>query len=154
MNIESLKEIAAETFLSVTLNTEVKLNKKDKEGNKNEIGKVFKTTTQKVVINRSYQAEVNKQLESEGKEANFVAQERNWKETERTNAVIEKNGELYLSCIVLESSKPVYSNEAGEVIEKSVFEAFLPASKPSQVHSVAVRTFKASSIVSFEILEG
>ena len=151
MNLEQLKNITEESTLLIVTKTLVKLNKKDKEGNKNELGEIFKTCQHKVVVNRSYQAAVNEALKAEGKEANFVAQERNWKESSQSGCVIEKNGENYLSCIVLSSGVPVYTNSEDEVITKEVFQAFMPTKKPSSNNGgVDARTFKFSSIISVE----
>ena len=151
MNIETLAQISTETMLTIAIRTPVKLLKKDKEGNKNELLPIFKTQSQRVVINKAYEAAVNEQRTTESKEANFESNGRSW--GEQTNAIVTKeDGTQYLSYILLENiSTPVYAYENGDAVEKEVFEKFMSQSKPSTSQGVdkvvQARTVKLENIV-------
>lgn len=151
MNIEQLKQIANETELTIAIRTPVKLLKKDKEGNKNELSPIFKTQEQKVVINKAYEKAVNEQRAVEEKETDFASTGRNW--GTQTNAIIEKeDGTEYLSYILIENTtKPSYAYESGEAVDKKVFEKFMSQSKPSSSQGVEkvvqARTVKLENIV-------
>ena len=69
-----LQNITNETKLYLVTKTEVKLMKKDKDGNKNELPKIYKIANQIVLVNKSYEKSVNEQREKEGKTADFVAE--------------------------------------------------------------------------------
>ena len=73
-NLTLLQAITEETKLNLVTKTEVKLLKKDKEGNKNELPKIYKIANQIVLVNKSYAKAVNEQRERENKVADFVAE--------------------------------------------------------------------------------
>lgn len=151
-----LHDIDKETHLRIVLRTPVKLNKKDKAGNPNELEPIFKLQEQIIVINRDYAEAVNEQRKDENKVADFTSNGRNW--GTQANAIITKDdGTEYLSYILTEqSAKPVYVYGNNVEVDKEVFEPFMPASKPSTKQDVAnevkARTAKLENVLTWEKL--
>lgn len=150
-----LQAITEESTLNLLTKTEVKLLKKDKDGNKNLLPKIFKIATQKVVVNKSYEKAVNEQREKEGKSVDFVAEAAGWG-GEAKGATFEYNGAHYLKAILLESIGSTYQTEHGDAISVDEFKQFFSTAKsPSRQQveeEVKVRKFKVESILSFEIV--
>ena len=124
-----IKTLTAPTEFVLTIETEVKMNKKDVE-TKSELNPYIgatKISMIRVILNPDYQKQVNDQREAEGKEANFEASERKWG-TSLGNGIIEKNGNLYVSYIHVETLKTDYFFDDKE-IEYSKLRPFVPVKK-------------------------
>lgn len=161
MNKEELSAISEETKLRLHTKTLVKLNKKDKDKNPNELGDIFKLQVIDVIINRPYTVAVNEARVNEGAEADFVAKERSWKAESQTNAISEKGGVFYLSSLIdpdAEVHPASYIDACGSPVDEEAFKPFRPPYKASPttqgVESVVKpRVFKLDSILSVEILK-
>ena len=81
----------------------------------------------RVILNPDYQKQVNDQREAEGKEADFEASERKWGNS-LGNGIIEKNGNLYVSYIHVETLETKYFFD-GAKIEYSKLKPFVPVKK-------------------------
>lgn len=144
-----------ETFLKIVTKTPVKLLKKDKEGNKNDLPEIFKEQTQQVVINRPYEKAVNAALQVEGKESDFESQGRNWGIS--AGAIVEHaNGTRYLSYILIDSGSSKYFDDTGKEYAKADFERFVSTAKKTSSQGlddeVKARTVKFDNIVSVQRL--
>jgi hypothetical protein len=126
-----IKNLTAPTEFVLTIKTEVKMNKKDVE-TKTEANPYIgasKIAKVRVILNPDYQKQVNAQRQEENKEADFEASERKWG-TSLGNGIIEKNGNLYVSYIHVETLKTNYLFD-GEEIEYSKLNPFVPVKKSS-----------------------
>ena len=163
-DLEWLQAITEETTLHLLTKTEVKLLKKDSEGNKNTLPKIFKFSTQKVLVNKSYTKAVNKsytkavnkQREKEGKPGDFVAEAVKLDGVAK-GCTFEYNGQHYVKAILLNKlGQDCYQTEHGDAIEMESFQQFLSTTKAKsrqQVdEEVKVRKYKVDSIVTFEIV--
>lgn len=150
-----LQSITEETTLNLLTKTEVKLLKKDKEGNKNGLPKIFKIATQKVVVNKSYEKAVNEQREKEGKPVDFVAEAATFSGDVK-GATFEYNGQHYINAILIETIGSCYQTENGDAIDLDQFKQFFSTAKSSSRQQVEdeikVRKFKVDSILAFEIV--
>lgn len=145
------------TTVILCVETEQKLLKKDNEGNKNELGPIYKRATVVVELNASYQDAVNNQRAAEYKPSNFVAEQRKWGEADGT-MVVNKD-EMYLNTLLKETvGTPTYFNIHGIQIDEGEFKRFRSTAKrPSNQgldNPIQVRTYKLSSIVSVLTSDG
>ncbi len=147
--LNTLKSIKSETNLSLVTKTVVKLLKKDKEGNKNEFGVIYKIAKSDVVVGKDYQQSVNDQRIVEGKVDDFIASERKWGDNE--GIFVTKGDQLYLNTILIGTKTIQYVNENGVVVDKNQFKQFVStptsASRQQLDDEIKVRTFKIDSIV-------
>jgi hypothetical protein len=144
-----------ETFLKLVTRTPVKLLKKDKEGNKNDLPEIFKEQTQQVVINRPYEKAVNAALAAEGKTASFETQGRNW--GIGAGAILEhENGTRYLQYILIDSGDVRYTDDEGKAYTKDDFQRFMSTAKKSSSQGldeeIKVRSVKFDNILSVQRL--
>ncbi len=150
-----LQNITNETKLNLVTKTEVKLLKKDKDGNKNELPKIYKIANQIVLVNKSYEKSVNEQREKEGKAADFVAEAVKFSGPQ-TGCVFEYQNNYYVNAILLETIGSTYVTENLEPIELDQFKQFFSTAKSTSRQQVEeeikVRKFKVDSIISFEIV--
>jgi hypothetical protein len=112
-----------------------------------------KTVSLSGVLNFDYENSVNRQLEREGKEANFESQGRSW--GQREGNLIEHNGNYYLQIKVQGTSDSVFRYNGVE-IEKAVLEPFLQeSSKPHTQEAlekeVVVRDVKLENVRAIRI---
>ena len=139
-----------EVELLIKIRTTVKLLKKDKEGNKNDLPPILKYQIQRVLLNKNYSDMINEVREMEGVKADFKSEGRKWGTTDGA-IVTHEDGTEYLSYILLGSvGKPTYKFDDGSDVDFSVFEKFMPAKKvvdkgPDDL--VSPRTVKVSNIV-------
>ncbi len=149
-----LQTITEETNLNLRTKTEVKLLKKDKEGNKNTLPKIYKISNQKVVVNKSYTEAVNEQRDIEGKATDFVAEAVKF-DGVATGCTFEYNGQHYVKAILLETIGSTYQTENGDAINIDQFKQFFSTAKSSSRQQldeeVKVRKYKIDSILAFEI---
>lgn len=149
-----LQTITEETNLNLLTKTEVKLLKKDKEGNKNTLPKIYKISNQKVVVNKSYTEAVNEQRDIEGKATDFVAEAVKF-DGVATGCTFEYNGQHYVKAILLETIGSTYQTENGDAINIDQFKQFFSTAKSSSRQQlneeVKVRKYKIDSILAFEI---
>ena len=93
--------------------------------------KIFKLSEVNGFCGFNYESSVNRQLNREGKEANFVAEQRKW--GKRINSyVVENKGQYYISIKVEHTKQPIYFYEnqgRKQPIEKKNFEQFIPEVK-------------------------
>lgn len=154
--LDLLQNITEESTLNLLTKTEVKLLKKDKEGNKNTLPKIFKCSVQKVLVNKNYSEAVNEQREKEGKAADFVAEAVKFDGVAK-GCTFEYNGQHYVKAILLENiGESYFETEHGDAIGLDSFKQFMSTAKSSsrqQVdEEVKVRKFKIESILNFEIV--
>lgn len=154
-NLTLLQAITEETKLNLVTKTEVKLLKKDKEGNKNELPKIYKIANQIVIVNKSYVKAVNEQRERENKAADFVAEAVKFSGPQ-TGCVFEYQNNHYVNAILLETIGSTYVTENLEPIELDQFKQFFSTAKTTSRQQVdeeiKVRKFKVDSIISFAIV--
>ena len=154
-NLTLLQAITEETKLNLVTKTEVKLLKKDKEGNKNELPKIYKIANQIVIVNKSYAKAVNEQRERENKAVDFVAEAVKFSGPQ-TGCVFEYQNNYYVNAILLETIGSTYVTENLEPIELDQFKQFFSTAKTTSRQQVdqeiKVRKFKVDSIVSFAIV--
>ena len=134
--VQVVKSLIAPTECILTIETEVKMNKKD-VATKTEANPYLgatKIAKVRAILNPDYQKKVNDQRESEGKEADFQASERKWG-TSIGNGIIEKNGNLYISYIHVETLESNYFFN-GEEIEYHKLSPFVPVKKSSSNQGV------------------
>lgn len=129
----------------LTSRTEVKLNKRN-----NTLGTIYRVRTSIVTINGDYQKEVNTQRLIEASENNFKALKPVWGEN-LTKSLVKHNEQYYLQVIELGTKKSsVYYNENGDVVDKKVFEQFLPKTSSSSRQEVEdevnVKKYKLANI--------
>lgn len=141
--IERINEVKGTTIVSIDVVTEPRMRKTD-----NPYLGAMKTVSLSGVINFDYENTVNKQLQREGKEPEFKAQERAWGVHEG-NWITHK-GEYYMQVKVQGASEPVYYYKGCE-LPKTALQPFLQeSSKPHTQESVekevVVRDVKLSNI--------
>lgn len=156
--IEFIQALSSEQIILLETRTSQKMNKKDVEtkNEKNPFDSITKLKTIRVKVNPQYEAEVNDQLEAEGKERTFEAKERTWG-TNIGNGIVEHNSEFYVSYIPVETISTKYVNDAtGEEIQYSEFSKFVPVVKKSTSQGtddvVKYASVKLSNIVSFTLV--
>lgn len=146
------------TFISISLNTDVKLNATlpTDEGRipNPQCGKVTKSQTlvcqlfQNKVIN-AYEAKVRRGLIAEGKDPNaFQLGERKWGTRLKNIPVIEHNGEFYLEIIIHRKLSEEYQL-SGKPIDKKLITGWPAGGKAAQgglEKKVEIRSVKLSSI--------
>ena len=149
MNTNELKTLKG-NFLLVT-KTKVKLNKKDKAGNKNELPELFKVSYQEVILGADYETAVNEALQQECKEADFKAGSRTW--GERDGNFVIKGDSTYLSCILVKNVSKHFEDADGEHYEEDSFKQFYPAKKESNGqgldNAVQYRNYKMENVIAF-----
>ena len=118
------------TFIGFTSESEPKMRKT----NNPYFGKVVKVNTHNAKVNCDYEAGVNRRLDKEGKEPDFVAKG-NWhaplmiddKYTPLAYKVSDPD-ELYLRYFPEKSGTPVFvDKETGELVDKAKLAPFMPA---------------------------
>ena len=101
----------------------------------NPFGTILKFSKACGVSGADFEQSVNRQLEREGKEATFEAQERTWGQR-ISSLLVENKGEYYLVLHVQHNTDPLYFVKKDGMlvnINKTEVEAFLPTpSKPKQ----------------------
>jgi hypothetical protein len=132
------------TFVAVT---EVKMNKT----NNPYFGRLSKKQKSNVFIKFDYANSVNKARLNEGKEADFVPQQRKWGVHIPNTPLIEHNGTYYLEARFLGSeSKIDYLLDGNEEFDKKLIEEFLPKTSSSSNQDlekeIVMRDFKLSGI--------
>lgn len=121
---------------TIVTRTKVKMNKNDVETKTivNPYDEIWKIQSKQVVLNPAYEATVNEQLETEGKEPKFVANVRKW--GNNMGAMLLRDGAYYLKMIVQATETPTYAvsipgnpRDLTHAIPFEDFAAFVP--KPS-----------------------
>jgi len=109
-NLKDVLKVVGTSFISLTIETDVKLP----GGKKNPLqGQVTKKSTMNVMVfsNKNvntYQNMVNRRLEKEGKQSDFVVGERSWGVRIPNTPFVEHNGQFYLDVIVKSTSESDY----------------------------------------------
>jgi len=138
--------------------TVVKLNKKDVETKTEHHtfdSDIFKIQQYNVELNKNYGELVNEKREEENKESDFKSEKRKMGGVNVNRAIIDKEGQLYLTSILISTGQKKYEYLNKE-IEKSTFERFVPIKKTYSGNQgldnqVIVNTFKLENIVELEI---
>ena len=133
---ERFEQVKGVKIVTVVMNTEVKLLKKDR--NTKEpcpfVG-IRKRTRCKVLVGTDYDAGVNRIREKEGVEPDFVAQPHAW--ADRTEKPVistnEKGDQFYLNLRVQDTYETEYLDGNGNPIDKESLEPFRP--KRSKIKS-------------------
>ncbi len=151
---DTLKDTTAEVKLALTTRTLTKLLKKDKEGNKNELGDIYKVAEVVVVINKRYQTAVNEQRTNEGKPADFVTSERKWGVS--VGPFVTKGDNTYLNAILLDQLSSKYIDSNNNEVAISVVAPFMGSrtsgSGSQQLdEAVKVRAYNIDNIVAFKL---
>lgn len=158
-----LANTEATTPITLIADTEVKMNKflrGDRMQKNSYYGKVRKLQESNVFVNVDYTKAVNKRLTKEGKEADFVAQERTWGERVGNSPIISrrlKSGivKYYLEASFVTNNKPkveytLVEDGVETPIDKSILEGYLPAQSTSNSqgldNELAIRTFGLENI--------
>lgn len=143
---EKLKAVKGATFAGVVTETEPKVNKSCPLA-------IKKLTISNVILGAFYERSVNRQLEREEKESDFVAQPRKWGNHILGTPLVEhvKDGERkeYLACQFRSAEASYLVN--GETVEKESIAEYLPKeSDPREVQgtekAVVYRTYSLESI--------
>lgn len=117
--------------------------------------RVTKRQQSNVIINFSYEKAVNKRLEKEGKEADFVPHQRKWGERLPNTPIVFHNNTYYLEAGFLTKNTPkVEYFLDGEPSDKAVFETYLKSKESSSAstqgleneNEVVLRDFKIDSV--------
>ena len=152
--VNLLAGLTPNTPAKITTLTDPKLKK---TGNPYNEGQIMKASVATVLLNYSYEKEVNRGRALEGKEFDFEAKPRKWGERFGNTPLITHNGQLYLSCKFLNTESTKYLNEGTE-IDKLSIEQWLPVSKSAadkqgldEAHEIIVRDFKIASITEIEV---
>lgn len=153
--IDTLQSIKNETVAIITTKTVMKLLKKDKEGNKNELGTIYRIAKSNVTFGKAYTEAVNEQRIAEKKADDFVAEERKW--GERDGIFLTKGDAQYVTAILNSSLGSSYVKEDGTPIEHDAFKQFISTAASSSNNqgleqAVLVRTYKLESITDVVIL--
>lgn len=140
------------TFVAITEVKMVQKHRETKEPNEY-YGRVNKKQKSNVFIKFDYANSVNKARLNEGKEADFVPQQRKWGVHVPNSPLIEHNGEFYLEARFLNNEPKVeYILDNKEEITKDKIEDFLPPVKESTSTTqdldkeIIMRDFKLKSI--------
>jgi len=150
--IEVLRGVTSAVPATVTTLTIEKMNKK----NNPYLDRVIKKTISNVFINYDYQKAVNNRLVKEGKEADFVAKPRVWGTRVQGTPLVEHNNAFYVSLGYLTKNSPkVEYRMDGEIIDKSVFQEFLPAASKSNTqgldNDVVVRDVQVENVYELKV---
>lgn len=154
--IKALNNVTGCTFAGMTLVTEPKLNKKNRDtGMVAPFQIIYKVTERQVQIGYDYQSGVNNRLEKLGEDRDFVVAERtnNLKRVSKT-LLTNNKGDLYLDCRIDNFSPAVvfYIDETGREWKFEEIKGWLPkvAEKNrqglDQEDAVKVITPKLSSV--------
>ncbi len=149
--IEFLESITDATPATLRTKTRVKLLKKDKDGNKNTLGDVWRIKDTKVTLGKTYAVAVNERRAAEHKATDFVPQDRKW--GVRDGVFIKRGDELYVQAIVDDDSRvATYVVDDGTQIEQEVFAPFVSAASSQTSlqgveEVVRTRTYKLESIL-------
>jgi hypothetical protein len=143
---------------TITAVTEVKMNKGRGENKNPYHGRVTKRQVSNVFINFSYKNAVNKRLTKEGKEADFVPQERAWGVKVTDTPLVLHKEQYYLEAGFITKNTPnVEYLLDNEPTDKAVFENFMQAKSSSsrqglsEDNEVVLRTFKLDTIESIKV---
>jgi len=106
-------------------------------------------------LNKNYGEVVNEKRVEENKEDDFKSENRKMGGVNVNRAIIDKEGQLYLTSILI-STGPKKYEYLNKEIEKSTFERFVPIKKTYNTNQgldnqVIVNTFKLENIVELEI---
>jgi hypothetical protein len=146
---EIINGVKGTTFVSIDMESEARMRKTG-----NPYVGATKVVTLSGAIGYDYTSSVNRQLDREGKETNFVAQPRAWGKWE--NNWIEHKGFYYLPVKVQGASDPIFKYN-GAVLEKSTLEPFLqeshkPHTQEALEKEVVVRDVKIDNIRKIRVL--
>jgi len=147
--IEVLKQVEKSTFINVTMDTEVRMNKT----NNPYFGQIRKLTNCNYLIGNEYENRVNSNEVKEGMEGNFEAMKPSGKtHVSKCVLVDDKTGSThYLMVERFDEVKPkVEYRQGGNQIDKEIFENFLvkvsETSRQDQDRKVMVITPKIENI--------
>lgn len=138
--------------------TVVKLNKKDvltKTEHHDFNSDIYKIQQYNVELNKKYSEQVNEVRAEENKSQDFIAEKRKMGGVNINNCIIDKEGQLYITTILKSTGQKSYMYN-NEVVEKELFERFVPIKKEYNNqgvdNKVIVNTFKLENIVEIEII--
>ncbi len=115
---------------------------------------IMKRQKSNVFINFSYENAVNKALTKEGKEADFEAKPRKWGVRVPGTPLVLHEGAYYLTARFLDNEPKVEYLKEGKLIDKALFESFIPEKKSSGSQgldkAIIVRDFTISNILEIQ----
>ena len=131
----------------------------------NPFGTIFKQIRTVAFVGVDYENSVNREIERQEKQTNFVAESLPWGQWEILNKVISHKGEFYLRTQSTPGQRRVqpakvlaYRDSEGKFLSYNDVKQFLPESKESTKQqetglnkTVWVRTYKFSSIIKIRI---
>lgn len=129
MIIDKIKALTGPTKARITIDTEVKMNKKDVATKKIEnpyLG-ARKIVEMVVTLAPQYEAAVNEVRAEEGKPTDFEAGARKWGDN-LGNGIVQKGDKLYVSFIADSVESTTYFLD-GEEISKDLLKDFIPVKK-------------------------
>jgi hypothetical protein len=144
--VKALMAITGPTPATFLAETDVNMNKTANPYH----GQIKKVQKSNVFINFKYENSVNKALAKEGKEADFEAQPRKWGVRVAGTPLILFKDKYYLEARFLNNEPKVEYFHEGKIIEKALFEQFIPEKKSSGnqglENEVIIRDFKIEGI--------
>ena len=158
MIIEKIQALTGPTKARITIDTEVKMNKKDVETKKiaNPYLGARKVVEMIVTLAPQYEAAVNEARIEEGKEGDFEAGSRKWGDN-LGNGIVQKGDKLYVSFIADQVESTTYFLD-GEEISKDLLKPYIPEKKIDPTkgqglrNEVAFRTVSLENIVFLEVI--
>ena len=139
-----LTGIRGATFATLTTETDARLLKTG-----NPYGNVRKVSRVNVCLGFQYQSSVNRQLDREGKDADFVSAPRQWGERIPGTVLVSHNGKTYLETKVEKSLDHKYLGTNGTVLADELIAPFLPkkgATRQGTEKEIIVRDYDIGSI--------
>jgi hypothetical protein len=134
------------TFVSIQMRSEPALRSKKSPL----VGRCLKIQGMNGMIGYDYEADVNRSLEKQGEEADFVAKAPAWGTRIGDTCLIEHKGEHYFDLRVLRSLRTRYAVDGKTVAKSTIADQLRPSSKPTA--GVCVRRPKIRNITSIKML--
>lgn len=134
------------TFVSIQMRSEPALRSKKSSL----IGRCLKIQGMSGMIGYDYENNVNRALEKQGEEADFVAKAPAWGTRIGDTCLIEHNGEKYFDMRVLRSLRTRYTVDGKTVAKSAIADGLRPSGKPTA--GVCVRRPKIRNITSAKML--
>ena len=150
MIIDKIQALTGPTKARITIDTEVKMNKKDVETKKiaNPYMGARKIVEMIVTLAPQYEAAVNEARESEGKETDFEAGARKWGDN-LGNGIVQKGDKLYVSFIAESVESTSYFMDGTE-ISKDLLKPYMPIKKVDPTKGQGVENVVQFRTVSLE----
>ncbi len=152
--LQTIQDSGEERQLVVRTKTLFKLLKKDKNGNKNPYGDIWRVATSKITVGKPYTDVVNEVRATEHKPVDFEAQPRRWGIGD--GIFVIKGDDRYLRAIFDSSIESCLVNEDGKPIKYQDIVQFISTANTQPKSQgidevVQYRNYKLSSIVGAEL---